>query len=105
MGRESHAHRHRSSTTMTQTRTGARPDGRTIERERPDAEPVEVGAGEWVHKGIAVSIGVLVVVGLVWLAIHATNVLILVFVAILLAPGLRPAGGLMRGRLPIGLGT
>ena len=73
--------------------------------ERLDAEPVEVDAGEWVHKGIAATIGVLVVLGLVWLGIQATNVLILVFVAILLASGLRPAVGLMRARLPIGLGT
>jgi len=90
---------------MTETRTGERPDDPTIERERPDDQPGEVDPGEWVHKGIAATIGVLVVLGLVWLSIQATNVLILVFVAILLASGLRPAVGLMRSRLPIGLGT
>ena len=90
---------------MTERSTGDRADDQTIELERPDAEPVEVDAGEWVHKGIAATIGVLVVLGLVWLGIQATNVLILVFVAILLASGLRPAVGLMRARLPIGLGT
>ena len=61
--------------------------------------------GEWVRQAVAGTIGVLVVLGLVWLGIQATNVLILVFVAILLAAGLRPAVGLDGTRLPIGLGT
>ena len=60
----------------------------------PTTQPASgVDPGEWVHKGIAATIGVLLVVGLVWLGIQATNVLILVFVAILLAAGLDRRSG------------
>ena len=56
----------------------------------------------WVRRGIAFSIGALVVLGLVWLAVLALNVLILIFVAILLAAGLEPVVKALRARLPVG---
>ncbi len=77
----------------------------------PDTEDhttdAEVGdePGDWVRRAVAGTIGVLVVIGLVWIGIQALNVLILVFAAVLLAAGLEPAVDSMRKRLPIGLGS
>ncbi len=79
--------------------------GRRLTAGPDDAPDVGRDPGEWVQRGIALTIGVVLVVGLVWLGIQALNVLVLVFVAILLAAGLEPALGSMRARLPIGLAS
>ncbi len=62
-------------------------------------------AGDWVRRGIAATAGVLVVLGIGWLGYRGAGVLVLVFVAILLADGLQPIVGSMRARLPMGLGA
>ena len=82
-------------------RSGPRRDRRPGRRAGRRASTPANGSSE----GIAATIGVLLVVGLVWLGIQAINVLFLVFVAILLASGLDRRVGSMRARLPIGLGS
>ena len=59
-------------------------------------------AAGWVRRGMALTTGGLAVLALVWLAVLAVNVLILVFLAILLAAGLDPVVGWLRARLPVG---
>ncbi|MBA3236476.1 MAG: AI-2E family transporter [Chloroflexi bacterium] len=51
------------------------------------------------------ALGTAIIIGLVALAGAAGNVLILLFVAILLAASLEPIVGLIRGRLPLGRGA
>ena len=53
---------------------------------------------------MGVAIGVGIVVGLGLLALRAANVLILLFLAILLASALEPFVGWLRSRLPLGRG-
>jgi predicted PurR-regulated permease PerM len=59
-------------------------------------------ARTWLGRGFAFTAGAAAVVGLVWLAVQAINVLVLVFVAILLAAGLEPVVGSLRAHLPVG---
>jgi predicted PurR-regulated permease PerM len=59
----------------------------------------------WTRRGIAATVGVLAVVTIAWLGSRAVGVLVIVFVAILLADGLQPVVTAMRARLPVGLGT
>jgi predicted PurR-regulated permease PerM len=59
-------------------------------------------AWTWLRRGVAFTAGAAVVVGLVWLAARAINVLLLVFVAILLAAGLEPVVGWLRAHLRVG---
>ena len=59
----------------------------------------------WALRGMGLAIGVAIVVGLIALAVAAGGVLLLLFVAILLASALEPIVGLLRGRLPIGRGA
>lgn len=54
---------------------------------------------------MALAMGVLIVLGLIGLAIAAGGVLVLLFVAILLASALEPIVGLIRDRLPLGRGA
>jgi predicted PurR-regulated permease PerM len=71
-----------------------------------EVEVIDAGArdmgGMWLRRGLAFTAGAAVVVGLVWLAAQAINVLLLVFVAILLAAGLEPVVGWLRAHLPVG---
>jgi len=62
------------------------------------------GLGPSVARGAGLAIGVGIVAGLVLLAIAAINVLVLVFVAVILASGLQPFIAWIRGHLPIGRG-
>ncbi len=59
----------------------------------------------WMIRGMGLALGVAVVLGLIGLAIAAGSVLILLFVAILLASALEPIVGIIRDRLPLGRGS
>jgi predicted PurR-regulated permease PerM len=59
----------------------------------------------WTIRGMGLAIGVAIVVGLIGLAIAAGGVLVLVFIAILLASALEPMIGVIRDRLPLGRGA
>ena len=59
----------------------------------------------WTIRGMALALGALIVIGLVQVGIAAGGVLLLVFVAILLAAGLEPVVGWLRERLPIPRGA
>lgn len=56
----------------------------------------------WTVRGMGLALGVLVVYGLVQLGIAAGGVLLLVFLAILLAAALEPVVGWLREHLPLG---
>lgn len=56
----------------------------------------------WVARGFGLAAGVALVVGLIGLAIAASDVLLLIFVSVLLASALEPIIGWLRVRLPIG---
>jgi predicted PurR-regulated permease PerM len=58
----------------------------------------------WTIKGMGLAIGVLIVVGLVALGAAASSVLLLLFIAVLLASALEPVVGSLRERLPVGRG-
>ena len=62
------------------------------------------GFGASVVRGAGLAVGVALIAGLVLLAAAAGNVLILVFIAIILASGLQPFIAWIRGHLPIGRG-
>ena len=59
----------------------------------------------WTIRGMGLAIGIAIVVGLIGLAIAAGGVLVLLFIAILLASALEPIVGIVRDRLPIGRGA
>lgn len=59
----------------------------------------------WMARGIGIALGVGVVIGLAVLAQRAANVLILAFLAVLLASALEPFIGWLRGHLPLGRGA
>jgi predicted PurR-regulated permease PerM len=59
----------------------------------------------WTVRGMGLALGAAIVVGLIQLGIAAGGVLILLFVAILLASALEPIVGLIRDRLPLGRGA
>jgi predicted PurR-regulated permease PerM len=59
----------------------------------------------WTVRGMGLAIGVAIVVAVIGLAIAAGGVLVLLFVAILLASALEPMVGLIRDRLPLGRGA
>ena len=65
---------------------------------------IEEGFSRTVRRGAALAIGVGLVVGLVLVAIAASRVLILMFIAVILASGLQPFIAWIRGHLPIGRG-
>ena len=65
---------------------------------RPDLMP-------WMVRGFGFAFGVAIVVGLIALGAAAGKVLILTFVAILLASALEPMVGVIRERLPVGRGS
>ncbi len=59
----------------------------------------------WTLRGAGLALGVAIVVGLIALGIAAGSVLLLLFVAVLLAAALEPMIGLLRDRLPLGRGA
>jgi predicted PurR-regulated permease PerM len=59
----------------------------------------------WTVRGMGLAIGVAIVAALIGLGYAAGGVLVLLFVAILLASALEPIVGGIRNRLPIGRGT
>jgi predicted PurR-regulated permease PerM len=59
----------------------------------------------WVVRGFGFAFGVAIVLGLIALGAAAGKVLILTFVAILLASALEPMVGVIRERLPVGRGS
>lgn len=59
---------------------------------------------QWIVRGAGMAVGVALVVGLIALAFAASKVLLLVFVAVILASGLQPVISWMRGHAPIGRG-
>lgn len=59
----------------------------------------------WTVRGAGLAAGVATVAGLLWIAGAAAGVLLLLFIAILLAAALEPIIGLVRDRLPIGRGA
>jgi predicted PurR-regulated permease PerM len=63
-----------------------------------------VGIGPWITRGAGAAIGVALVVGVIALAFAAGKVLLLVFVAVILASGLQPVIGWIRAHSPIGRG-
>lgn len=77
--------------------------------ERPDPVTAhadsELGFGDWIGRGAALAIGVALVVGLLALAAAAGPVLVLVFVAVILASGLQPIVAWMRGYIKVGRGA
>jgi predicted PurR-regulated permease PerM len=59
----------------------------------------------WTARGMGLALGVGIVLGLAFFALRAANVLILLFLAILLASALEPFVGWLRSRLPLGRGA
>jgi predicted PurR-regulated permease PerM len=64
----------------------------------------EGGLGRWVAHGAALTIGFLLVALIVMVAVAARNVLVLMFVAVILAAGLQPVIAWIRGHLHLGRG-
>jgi predicted PurR-regulated permease PerM len=64
----------------------------------------DAGVGPSIARGAGLALGAGLVVGLTLIAIAAINVLVLVFVAVILASGLQPVIAWIRGHLPIGRG-
>ena len=59
----------------------------------------------WTIRGMGLAIGVAIIAGLLLLFVAAGSVLVLLFVAILLASALEPIVGFLRDRLPVGRGA
>jgi predicted PurR-regulated permease PerM len=59
----------------------------------------------WIVRGMGLAVGVLLVAGLTLLGIAAAGVLLLLFIAILLASALEPGIGTIRDRVPLGRGA
>jgi predicted PurR-regulated permease PerM len=59
----------------------------------------------WIIRGMGLAIGVLVIAGLTMLGIAAGGVLLLLFIAVLLASALEPGIGTIRDRIPLGRGA
>jgi predicted PurR-regulated permease PerM len=63
------------------------------------------GLAPWITRGAGLAIGVALVVGVIAFAWAAGTILVLTFVAVILAAGLQPIVAWLRGRLPIGRGA
>ena len=63
------------------------------------------GLGAWIGRGAALAVGVALVAGVLVFAWAAGPVLVLMFVAVILAAGLQPIISWLRGHLPIGRGA
>jgi predicted PurR-regulated permease PerM len=66
---------------------------------------VDPGLGRSIVRGAGLAIGVALVAAVIVIGLAAINVLILVFIAVILASGLEPMIDWLRGRLPIGRGS
>jgi len=64
-----------------------------------------IGLAAWIGRGAALAVGVALVVGVLAFAWAAGPVLVLMFVAVILASGLQPIISWLRGHLPIGRGA
>ncbi len=64
-----------------------------------------IGLAAWIGRGAALAVGVALVVGVLAFAWAAGPVLVLMFVAVILAAGLQPIISWLRGHLPIGRGA
>ncbi len=62
-------------------------------------------AWRWLARGVGAAVGVLVVVAIATVLVGAAHVLVLIAVSILLAAGLEPAVGWLRGRTGLGRST
>ena len=62
------------------------------------------GIGRWVVRGAGLAIGIALIAAVVLVGLAAKNVLVLVFVAVILASGLQPFIAWLRGHLPVGRG-
>ena len=62
------------------------------------------GFGRSVSRGAGLALGVLIVAAIVLVAVAARNVLVLVFIAVILASGLQPFIAWLRGHMSIGRG-
>jgi len=62
------------------------------------------GFRSWIARGAAATLGAALVIGLIALVFAAGKVVVLVFVAVILASGLQPVIGWIRGHSPIGRG-
>jgi predicted PurR-regulated permease PerM len=65
---------------------------------------IDGGIGRSVVRGAGLAIGVVIVAAVVLLAVAAINVLVLMFIALILASGLQPIIAWLRGHLPVGRG-
>ena len=65
----------------------------------------ETRLAPWAVRGMGLALGVAVLIGLIGLASAAIDVLVLLFVAVLLASALEPVVGSVRARLPVGRGS
>jgi len=65
---------------------------------------IEPGLGRSIVRGAGLAIGVALVAGVILIGLAAINVLVLVFIAVILASGLEPMVDWLRDRLPIGRG-
>ena len=59
----------------------------------------------WTSRGAGLALGAAFIVGLIYLALQASGVILLIFLAILLASGLEPFVGWLRARVPLGRGA
>jgi predicted PurR-regulated permease PerM len=60
--------------------------------------------GNWIVRGAGLATGLAIVYGVVQLGVAAAGVLVLLFLAVLLAAALEPIVGALRARLPVGRG-
>ena len=87
---------------------GCSPRCRIVARSSSAPPPVETcrhmrsDITPWTIRGMGLALGAAIVFGLVQLGIAAGGVLLLVFIAILLASALEPFVGWVRARVPIG---
>ena len=63
------------------------------------------GIGPWILRGVGLALGVAIVAGVLLFAIAAGHVLVLMFVAVILASGLQPIIAWLRGHFSIGRGA
>ncbi len=66
---------------------------------------VDGGFGRSIVRGAGFALGVAIVAAVVLVGLAASNVLVLVFVAVILASGLQPVIAWIRGQIPIGRGA
>ena len=59
----------------------------------------------WLGRGFGFAFGVAIVIGLIAVGAAAAKVVVLTFVAVLLASALEPMVGLIRARVPVGRGA